>query len=345
MASGEAVMSAPHGERDISYGLQTIRFLAALGVFLHHCFAHAEWFKIIPPGFVVPSQILANAGVITFFVLSGYLMAMSSERASPLQFILHRVTRIYPGLWLATAMAVCFEMLGSLPVYDWSAALSLAPLGPRVTPLSVEWTLVYEMFFYCVVALLCFIPALWVRQCIVALWALVTVIYGSPIIQPTATEILTAQQSLAFIVGMAAWWIAPRASFRGYAIPAISAAAFVVLYFWVPLKWTHSYIGLSVAAAIIVKSVHRGRLFDSSKTLAKLGDASYGIYLLHVPLLTILFASTALQGWLSFFASSVAAYALCSAFGTMEFRMYTAIKRAADRMLRRLQSTDPELGD
>lgn len=96
-------MDREKGSGSTLHGIQALRFLAALGVVVHHVFAHAESTGALV-GYREASRVAA-AGVIMFFVISGFLMAMVSENARPARFLIDRATRIYPGLWLAVAIA------------------------------------------------------------------------------------------------------------------------------------------------------------------------------------------------------------------------------------------------
>jgi exopolysaccharide production protein ExoZ len=74
------------------------------------------------------------------------------------RFLSRRLVRIYPTYWLAVALT----LIGKVALFGTVAipglvgavgALSLLPFAGKVSyVLSVEWTLVYEVFFYAVCA-------------------------------------------------------------------------------------------------------------------------------------------------------------------------------------------------
>lgn len=310
-------------------GLQALRFFAAAGVFAHHMIAYATRSATIPEGFALAQ--IGGSGVIAFFVLSGFLMAMISEDARPLQFLKQRALRIYPGLWLAVAIAFSLKVavLDTLPVYHWLQALTLYPSGKMHYPLNVEWTLVFEVFFYCVVAALCLIPSIRVRQMIVALWALTVFCFGFKTYMPTAAQIPLAFANLAFIIGMAAWWAREAIPFRGYGAAAAGAAIFLAGYFigreTLPDPWP--WIWQATGCAVLILAAARATIFTKGGLFHRLGDASYGIYLIHAPLLVVLFHLAGGEGWGVVAAVGAVAFALSAMFGLAEHRLYRWISR------------------
>ncbi len=105
-------------------------------------------------------------GVDIFFVLSGFVIALSSQRyiGKGISFGLHRFIRVLPNYWFYTILL--FGSLLILPdatyLTQWnpsSLAQSFAlipnanPSGHGLFPtLYVGWTLTFEMFFYLVTA-------------------------------------------------------------------------------------------------------------------------------------------------------------------------------------------------
>ena len=85
--------------------LQAYRAFAALGVVLHHIngkLSAPHYFGTQVPDFFSWGQI----GVDFFFVLSGFIIAMCTQRArSAPEFLMNRALRIYPPFWLAFVRA------------------------------------------------------------------------------------------------------------------------------------------------------------------------------------------------------------------------------------------------
>jgi peptidoglycan/LPS O-acetylase OafA/YrhL len=142
--------------RSYIYGIDVIRFLAALSVVGFHLgyLNNAADFR-----FIWPVTWFGWIGVEVFFVLSGFVIANSANGASPMQFLKGRALRLYPAAWccaiftLFVRSAVSGEPLADvLPSYLRSIAL--VPKGPWID--DVYWTLAIEIGFYALIfGLLC----------------------------------------------------------------------------------------------------------------------------------------------------------------------------------------------
>lgn len=144
-------------------GVQYLRGLAAFGVVLFH---------VIPKVFGKEAEarygvgILA-AGVDLFFVISGYLIWMTTLRpsASPGEWWKARLIRIVPLYWLALLAALAIRSAdgAAMPTFQeiWRAFAFIPVRDSRtgdITPFfSTGWTLNYEFFFYAVMALALFL--------------------------------------------------------------------------------------------------------------------------------------------------------------------------------------------
>lgn len=311
-------------------GLQALRFFAALGVFIYHVVIYAQRSNVIPEGFAFTKY--GGIGVAVFFTLSGFLMAMLSENARSSKFLSRRIVRIYPGLWLAVATAVALKLIFT-GIFDtnlnWAAALSLFPSGPMRYPLNVEWTLVFEMFFYCLVALLCFAPPA-IRKVVIAGWFAVIVLRGSPIQAGLIWEIPLSQQNIPFIVGMFAWWFRYKLTIvKG--LPAVAAGLLLLVIAKEnqgTIGWLQQHVLVSAACGIWVLCGARASLFSETGAFKTLGDWSYGIYLIHAPLLFTAFPMIGQPSYIAFWAIALAGLALAVGFGAVEHRLHTALQLA-----------------
>ncbi|MBR0399097.1 MAG: acetyltransferase [Eubacterium sp.] len=140
------------------YGLDGLRALAIIGVTLFHMFPHT-----IKGGYL---------GVSLFFVITGYLLALTSERRSQqgkwriLPYYLKRIQRIYPGLliMLFVTVGVYFFLVRPaiagvrpelrsiiLGYNNWWQIAQNADYFTRITnasPFTPMWFLGIEMQFY-----------------------------------------------------------------------------------------------------------------------------------------------------------------------------------------------------
>lgn len=155
-------------------GLDSLRGIAILGVIGYH----------LAPG-ILPGGFL---GVNLFFVLSGYLMAVTSRRAQEdtgfhvLAFYCRRAMRIYPALTLCICGTLCVAWLLTPDVLagireevlsiftgsnNWWQITQNASYFTRITgssPFTHLWSLAIEMQFYLIWPLLFLVYSILERQ-------------------------------------------------------------------------------------------------------------------------------------------------------------------------------------
>lgn len=284
--------------------IQLLRAVAAGTVALSHlAFAFADY---LGAGLgVTPSDWASQAAVMLFFVISGYVMVISTggefgRAGARRRFWLRRTIRIIPPYWLATGLLVLVYLtIMPQPVDPAALARSLvllpffnAAADFRPVPiLWVGWTLFFEMVFYLVFgAFLSLARDRALAATSVTLVALVLAGHFMPSdIAPLVA--LTRPVMLVFIAGMAlaAWRTRGgelRPVLRGLAAAGALASALLV-----PLPGQGESLGFDYLASYALPAVlfalaclggplalPRWRWIDAG------GEMSYALYLLHVPL-------------------------------------------------------------
>lgn len=286
----ELMQGAPRNSR-----LQHLRGLGALLVLLFHAGTYLSRLRGDPEFTSAFPPFLGVYGVAVFFVLSGYLMAGLSQRAGAARFLIDRIIRIYPLFLTVVCLAALSLWASGFPRTVDPVALVLAPAGARDYLLGVEWTLLFEMTYYVIIALAILIGAAsWLRT-IFSVWlAVLAVLFflpGSTVEQtltPTLTTLFGQTANGAFLIGflMRSWIPAePRAHApvlaTGAALLAVAALACPEIYH----RWLAAVSSaLLVAAALRAKPPRHG-VFNLVGL--GLGDASYALYLCHVPLILL----------------------------------------------------------
>jgi hypothetical protein len=83
--------------------LDSLRGIAAVCVLLFHLSYHTDPYRQFPIQFP-----WGHYGVELFFVISGFVILMTLERsASRTEFVISRVTRLYPTYWCAVLFTTC----------------------------------------------------------------------------------------------------------------------------------------------------------------------------------------------------------------------------------------------
>ena len=323
LASTPLLRSADAPPTDLAVRVGTIdglRGLLALAVFFHHA---AIWHQYIiigewrPP----PSRFYANlgpAGVSMFFMITGYLfwsqMLKTRGRPNFLKLYVGRLFRIVP-LYLVLALIVLVSVgfathwrLNESPfsvsneVARWLAGgvLDVPDVNAYHASLisaSVTWSLSYEWMFYASLIVMAFFARNPLAGFLLPLVGLITVI----LLFYCGYRLFEAKIALLFSVGMIAAAVRePLASAALNGIPqwalsavAIGAAALAVMGFD-GMYGVAPELLLGVGFLLIVSGATLFGLL-LTRPARRLGDISYGIYLLQGPVLLLAFSFPALR--------------------------------------------------
>lgn len=249
-------------------------------------------------------EMLGAAGVMMFFVISGFIMVHTNAdnqhgASASRRFVTRRIIRIVPLYWIMTLVALALAMKNSQPVSDSHLVKSLLfiPHGDGSIPmrplLGVGWTLNYEMFFYALFA----ITLLLFRKIHMLLVILAVLIVIGQIINPlwryedpgNALAAWTDPIMLLFAAGLCLALYRRDTPFAGMRRPLIWTAAglTVILLLQDLLVSPGSYppwwrIGVMLlCAAIAAVSIFAAEGAWTPAWLILLGDASYSTYLVH----------------------------------------------------------------
>jgi exopolysaccharide production protein ExoZ len=277
------------------YGLQVLRAVAALAVVAGHATD-----DLVKENGSVPGQLSwlhGPAGVDIFFVISGFVMMITSERLSKLAsparaFLLRRVVRIVPLYWSLTALRLLVTHLrpalasnGVATTWNAIASFLFIParaLSGQIRPvIPVGWTLSFEFAFYLLFA----VGLAWRGRLLPVVTCSVIALAA---VGGWRTEAWPAWTALAdpivleFLAGVWLAWLLMRGrriAHGGWLVMA--GAAGLVLFaptawpFSRPLVWGSSAL-LLVAGVTALESRIAGRI---PAWMLVLGNASYSIYL------------------------------------------------------------------
>jgi len=210
-------------KRQPIYGIDAIRFFAALAVVLFHLaykpFAletDSLHVRLGDPVFVPLWSIISWwgwIGVQIFFVISGLVIAYSATNATPYSFFRSRVARLLP------AMLICASLIGVVAVgwggadlsqtaILWIKSVTFFPFGPWLA--GQFWTLGVEIAFYAVVWSMIMSGVInrlevlaWVLCLLSAsYWVLVTASFIPESFLPRITQLLLLQNGCYFALGI-----------------------------------------------------------------------------------------------------------------------------------------------
>jgi exopolysaccharide production protein ExoZ len=275
--------------------IQVLRAVAALVVLAAHL-------PVLSPD--LPRFAAGEAGVDLFFVVSGFVMVISSgQRKSegPARFLLRRLIRIVPLYWVVTTLYVANSVLTTLPHKAYDVPYILAsylyipwrsPDGHVEPVVGQGWTLNYEMAFYFLFAAALLLPR-WLGLLATGTALTALVILGACLELPMPLKFWTSTILLEFAIGIgigAAFeaQLTLRPVWRAAAVLG-GVAAILVTALTVGLpSWRGVVWGLPSGLIVAGAALGPWPIFIGQRILLAIGDASYAIYLLHGAVIRLL---------------------------------------------------------
>lgn len=281
--------------------LQALRFLAAAAVLLYH---GADSYTGLGGSLPIrPVVSVGSAGVDIFFVISGFIIWWTTKDLSgPTDaghFAYRRALRIYLTFWLVFGayafflLAVEPRSLPPAPAVLINFLLLPQPIVDRL--LGLSWTLTYELYFY---SLAVVAVALGGRRYLLPIGAIITAVAlaASQWLPPATGRLLTTPFLAEFLAGAAVAHLSERARipwpwvWAALAIGGFAAAAVLNNRVFAGELNNGLYpvyrvaIFLPISAAFVAAAIGlEGRLIPP-RWMVALGDASYAIYLWHIPI-------------------------------------------------------------
>jgi peptidoglycan/LPS O-acetylase OafA/YrhL len=326
MAEAVMQRARPEQRAEKFHALTSLRFFAALFVLSYHTLMIGRFPDVVPPeSFLGHFLNLGCVSVSFFFLLSGYILSMVYLRAGRAvrvgAFYRARFARVYPLYFLTLVADTPNLLVPRIAKYGLKSALlktTVTFLGNAflmqawiVTLRGINnpnWSLSVEAFFYLIFPAIGM--ALWKLRG-VKFWLAGAALYvvGQLIVAVAAHHIAgSTPQFLAFLhpetfalgIILASWQVRSARGVTARANPWVLSlvtglallASFLVVYFYAYMPWVNMYDGLlaPIFACIIWAFSHSNWLparLLSAPWLVVLGEASFGLYLIHMPILHV----------------------------------------------------------
>ena len=269
-----------------NYTIDLLRFLASSIVVLFHLnesitYINNPYRNLVKLGWV---------GVPAFFVISGFCIAMAACHSKNFtDFIVRRVFRIFPLYWFSLFVVILVVLFWAI-VYGQnsvarlpkSPASCLATIFLLTSPLSnvatinwVYWSLTFEIFFYAVVAF-----SILIKSGIVRSIFILSVSVASLFVHLREMPLFFFLQHWpAFGLGFALYKF--KVDAKDSFFPIVLLIVNLTGIFFAGQKPEYVFVAIITATMVGVSIFVR----DIPKNFfSRLGDYSYGVYLLHVPI-------------------------------------------------------------
>lgn len=257
--------------------IQVLRGIAACGVVLLHAYRSSH---SVDHSFMR----LGASGVDLFFVISGFIIATIPKR-SPGEFFFDRMWRLYP-IWLVASVPWLLWIKPPAPVV--ASTLTHWPIyGHFVLPvLPIGWTLSFEFLFYVAAAL-----ALITRYTVPLALFGISLVAGAVLRWPVF-DFIGNPMIFDFLMGVAIARL-PRIEWLGWPAVAVGVVALAFSPLQIYLGETAISAATSInrvvfwgipVAALVYGALCLESYFSRARISVLLGDASYSIYLFHIPL-------------------------------------------------------------
>ncbi len=277
------------------YQIDLLRFVAAFSVLLFHysvrsyganpaLYVHYPFLDIIGRyGFL---------GVPLFFIISGFVISLSAEYSNAKNFLISRITRLYPAYWLCISLsAIIMLYFGGayfpITLKQYLVGLTMLQSFFNVPDVDgVYWTLALEIQFYLFVFLLLFFKKFAYLEKLSWLWLLICCII---LFVPHLTYVFIPRYAPYFIAGITFYKI------KNDKLNAARASVLVItlaIAIYLTTQPQHLAIGLSfsrIAIGVILATfwllfylLVTNRLSSFyHPSFIKLGALTYPLYLIH----------------------------------------------------------------
>lgn len=230
-------------------------------------------------------------GVHLFFMVSGFVIFMTLERSrTRLDFLVSRVSRLYPVYWAAIIFTVGFDLalpsLGFTPgALQIAVNMTMLQDFLRIAPVDGSyWSLTYELGFYTFMLVLFGRKILSFPATFAAFWSVTSVLFHYfPGIFPGGLHFIavTHKYGHLFAVGVAIYFLYSRGfsrSFHDICLVLIIASAPLIQYIHTGLM---GFWAVLASVLLMVAATRHWLGWITNPITLWLGSISYPLYLIH----------------------------------------------------------------
>lgn len=294
--------------------LQAGRAVAAIMVVLFHIGAVMSLDKYFGKAWLARPFSFGDAGVEFFFVLSGFIIFTAHKQDifntdKLLIYLKKRAIRIYPIYWCIFIaiylVAFATPSLKSSVPHDFGILLKSLLLVPQdknivggtgAPVLIVAWSLQYEIFFYFIFGIL-FLNRL--LSIIFTFCIFSSIVVFSQINSSFPIDFLTSPYVSLFLMGILGAYVTSnykltnRSAYFGLLLGFLffSIISFDVIFqanYFSNFKIVFYGAACTVITVTLVQLERNGLIIGNQAIFQNVGNASYALYLLHFPIISLL---------------------------------------------------------
>ena len=286
------------------YELDLMRFIAAMAVVIHHFTVSMPYFFALPGYSINHITRYGYLGVDAFFMISGYVVLMSSAHKPPKEFLVSRAVRLYPAYWftcILTFLALFFGKIDtqlapkvSFSLFAYNLTM-LQELFGKANLNGVFWSLTFEVSFYFIIILISALK-LWKHLLVVILvWLIYSFAAGANATNNAFAFLLIPKYSCNFIAGMLFYLLRIKfaANWKIYCLLIMCYSLNIknvisirddVNIFFNGVYFCENYVVIGFISffyVFLLLSALNKLKFLQLEFFARLGELTYPLYLIH----------------------------------------------------------------
>jgi len=278
--------------------LDFLRALACFMVVAFHYLYRGQleaWVPFTGPVALLPLLKFGYLGVQLFFAISGFVIFLSIEGATPRSFVASRAARLYPAFWASIILTTVAVRGGNLPslLVPWADVLinfSMVPhwFGAEFVDMAY-WTLAVELHFYIMVWLLLKLDLIRLSKIMMSGWLLLSL---GNLLRPVypLEFVLEVRWAPFFCIGICTYLMHRGDEGRLVRGIFIGAALLAIAYGGAQVAKSKTFTGLDMLTSTVVTSAIAVVFWLISRDQFKIrpnpvlywaATLTYPIYLLH----------------------------------------------------------------
>lgn len=281
--------------------IQIYRGIAAMMIVILHSWSNLTTYFDKDYSNILKFTSIGSFGVDFFFVLSGFIISYSyaGKKTEIKEYLANRIIRIFiPYLPLAIIFYIGYTYFPNLSnannTHSLIATITLIPVGNSA--LGQAWSLMHEMIFYYIFVLALININKFYK--FLLFWSIFTLFYLTFRFKTSITELdyflhtFFSFYNFEFLLGYLCYYLISKFPSIKYSL--IYSLFFMIIFFIIYFFTSNELVQKSIFSISCFWLIYFGftrkhNRIKNTNIFMKIGFASYSIYLIHIPVIIILF--------------------------------------------------------